>query len=113
MWHVFVNTPFTFADRDQKEGREKESQLASNEEDKTKVCFAFWQLIKKEVVAVPHCLTAAIFLPSSRQHEIYSNSITHCFVAIGLVPPIVKTGLNAAILSALILRAAALSRFNC
>lgn len=77
------------------------------------MCFAFWQLIKREVVAVPHCLTAAIFLPSSRQHEIYSDSITHCFVAIVLVPPTVKTGLNAAILPALISPAAALSRFNC
>lgn len=27
--------------------KKKEPQLASNEEDKTKVCFAFWQLIKK------------------------------------------------------------------
>lgn len=107
-----VNTPFTLADRDQEE-KKKEPQLASNEEDKTKVCFAFWQLIKGEVAVVPHCLTAAISLPSSRQHEIYSDSITHCFVAIFLVPPPVETGLNAAILPALISPAAALSRFNC
>lgn len=58
----------------------------------------FGSSLKKGSSSSPTLFDSSNFPAIISQHEIYSDSITHCFVAIVLVLPTVKTGLNAAIL---------------